>query len=199
MWVVSWDIFLLIAKYLGMNPYGVEPWDFDKKLSEDYNLNIFNGTLLEAKYESDFFDVVTLNHVLEHVDNPSEIMEELYRILKPGGYLIIGVPISDSITFKLFGRFWGGLDTPRHLFIFSKMTLKRCAEKFGFDVVNIRDTSLPFLFIVSFIYIAEQFTKKSYRRELFENVFLNLLFLPISTLLNLTRRGDLCEIILTKK
>lgn len=33
--------FLFIMKYLGMNPYGVEPGDFDKKFSEDYNLNIF--------------------------------------------------------------------------------------------------------------------------------------------------------------
>jgi len=192
--------FLLIAKYLGMNPYGVEPWDFDKKLSEDYNLNIFNGTLLEAKYESDFFDVVTLNHVLEHVDNPSEIMEELYRILKPSGYLIMGVPISDSIAFKLFGTFWGQLDTPRHLFIFSKMTLKRYAEKFSFDIVDIRYNSTPsYQFICSFVYIAEQFTKRSFRRELTQNVFLNFLFSPISALLNLIRCGDQCEIILTKK
>jgi 2-polyprenyl-3-methyl-5-hydroxy-6-metoxy-1,4-benzoquinol methylase len=180
--------FLLIMKYLGMNSYGVEPGEFDKKLSEDYNLNIFNGALIDAKYDDNFFDVITLNHVLEHVNNPSEVMGELHRILEPGGYLIIGVPISDSLAFKIFGKYWAQLDTPRHLFIFSTTTLKRYAEKCDFKIVGIQYNSTPsYQLISSFIYVIEHITKRKCNREVIHSLFLNLLFLPISSFLNLIR------------
>lgn len=43
-------------------------------------------------FECDYFDVIKANHVLEHLNAPFEVMKELYRILKPGGVLIIKVP-----------------------------------------------------------------------------------------------------------
>ena len=191
--------FLLIMKYLGMNSYGVEPGEFDKKISEDYNLNIFNGTLIDAKYDNNFFDVITLNHVLEHVNKPSEVMGELHRILKPGGYLIIGTPISNSLAFKIFGKYWAQLDTPRHLFIFSTTTLKRYAEKYDFKIISIRYKSTPsYQLISSFIYVIEYVTRRKCNREIIHSLFLNLLFLPISSFLNLVRFGDQVEIILTE-
>jgi len=191
--------FLFIMKYLGMNSHGVEPGEFDKKLSEDYNLNIFNGTLLDAKYDANFFDVITLNHVLEHTNNPSEIMKELYRILKPGGYLIIGVPISNSLAFKIFGKYWAQLDTPRHLFIFSETNLKDFAAKCGLKTVNIRYNSTPtYQLIGSFIYIIEQIRKNKYDGMIIHNFLLNLIVSPVSSFLNLIRFGDQAEIILRK-
>lgn len=191
--------FPLIMKYMGMNAYGVEIGEFDKKLSEDYNLNIFNGTLLGAKYESDFFDVVTINHVLEHVNNPLEMMEEMYRILKPGGYLIIGVPISNCLAFKIFGKYWSQLDTPRHLFTFSTTTLKKYAKNCGFKINGMRyNSTSSYQFISSFIYMIEKITKRKCNRKIIHNLFLNLLFLPISSFLNLIKFGDRVEIILTK-
>ncbi|MBT9150501.1 MAG: Ubiquinone biosynthesis O-methyltransferase [candidate division WS2 bacterium] len=191
--------FPLIMKYLGMNVYGVEPGEFDKKLSEGHNINIFNGTLLDAKYDDNFFNIITINHVLEHVDKPSEVMEELHRILKPGGYLIIGVPISNSWAFKIFGKYWAQLDTPRHLFTFSTTILKKYAEKYGFKIVSTRHNSTPsYQFISSLIYVIENITKRKCNRRIIHSLFLNLLFLPISSFLNLFRFGDQCEIILTK-
>ncbi len=191
--------FLLIMKYLGMNIYGIEPGPFDKKLLFDYGLNIFNGNLNDAKYGSEFFDVITINHVLEHVNDPSGYLNELYRILKPGGYLIIAVPLSDSFAHKIFGKYWSQLDTPRHLYLFSKNNLIRYANRFNFRVIDIKYNSTPtYQILCSFIYILEAFFKTKLDRSIVYNLFLNLLLLPISSLLNVFHLGDQCEIILIK-
>lgn len=191
--------FPLIMKYLGMNAYGVEPGKIDRELSEQYNLNITTGTLLEADYKDDFFDLITLNHVLEHADNPSEIMKELNRILKPNGFLVIATPISDSLAFKLFGKYWAQLDAPRHLFIFSTNVLKKYSEKYGFDIVKIRyNSTSSFQIISSIVYFLENKRNKKYNRNLVQNPLLNLFFLPLTLILNLSKMGDQCEFIMVK-
>lgn len=192
--------FVFIMKYLGMNAYGIEPGNFDKKFSEDYNLNIFQGELFEAKFDDNFFDVITLNHVLEHVSNPAETMQELYRILNKGGHLIIAVPITDSFAFKLFGKYWAQLDTPRHLFLFSIDNLKDYAEHAGFEIDFIRYNSTPsFQLISSLIYLMEQRKGRKYNRMIINNFLLNFLLLPITAILNILKCGDQCEIVLRKK
>jgi len=192
--------FPLVMKYLGMKPYGVEPADFDQELSKNYSLNISNGTLDEAKYENEYFDVITLNHVLEHVPNPSETMEELYRILKPGGYLIIAVPVKDSLASKVFGKYWSQIDTPRHLYLFSTKILKQYAKKYNFDILKIRYNSDPrYQIISSFMYYWESLRNKKSNRMLIHNLYLNMLLIPLTTLLNMIRMGDQCEIILKKE
>jgi len=72
--------------------YGVEPGNFDKEDVKKHGLNVVKGTLEEAHYPDNYFDVITMNHVFEHVYNSSDTMKELKRILKPNGTLIIAVP-----------------------------------------------------------------------------------------------------------
>ena len=191
--------FLVTMKNLGMVSYGVEPGVIDYELAEKYNLDIFNGNLLDAKFEDNFFDVITLNHVLEHIDNPFETIKELNRILKPGGYLIIRTPIADSYAFQLFGEYWGQIDTPRHLFIFKLNNLQKYGNMNNFKVENMRYCSIPsFQIISSIIYKLENLTNRKYDRTIFQNLFLNILFLPISAFLNIIKKSDECEIVFRK-
>lgn len=104
--------------------YGVE---INKHAAEDGNreeLNIFNGELTDANYLSDFFDIVVINQVLEHVYDPQETLREIYRILKPTGLLIVGVPNIDSYEAKIFQKYWFALQIPTHLYHFSADSLK---------------------------------------------------------------------------
>ena len=192
--------FSLVMKYLGMKPYGIEPVDFNHELAYNYRLNISNCTLEEAKYKDEYFDFITLNHVFEHVPRPSETMKEIYRILKPGGHLVIAVPVSDSLASKVFGKYWAQLDTPRHLYLFSTGVLKKYAEKYNFDILKIRYNSDPrYQIISSFIYFWESFRGKKSKRALIHNLYLNMLLIPVTTLLNIFKMGDQCEIILKKQ
>ena len=86
----------------------------------------------------DFFDVVTLWNVFEHLLDPRESLREIHRILKGNGLLIMNTPNLDSFDAKLFGRYWIGFELPRHLYIFSENTLTRLLADTGFRMVKRR-------------------------------------------------------------
>lgn len=76
---------------------------FHKKFKNQSNLDYLTGDLVspiadmhfdlhQIPLESDRFDVVFCNHVLEHVDDAMQCMKELYRVMKPGGWGIMQVP-----------------------------------------------------------------------------------------------------------
>jgi 2-polyprenyl-3-methyl-5-hydroxy-6-metoxy-1,4-benzoquinol methylase len=67
---------------------------------------IHSGNFLENNWKSNSLDFITFWEVLEHIDNPKEVVEEVKRLLKPGGYMIISVPNIECIYSKLFKQFW---------------------------------------------------------------------------------------------
>lgn len=54
--------------------------------------------ITNIKCEDNLFDIIICNHVLEHIPNDQKAMSELYRVLKPGGWAILQVPISLSLN-----------------------------------------------------------------------------------------------------
>ncbi len=96
------------------------------------------GTLLEASYSSDSFDVVSLFEVLEHLPNPMDHLWEIHRILKPGGWVYVSVPNFASLERLVFRRWWVGLDAPRHLQQFTPKSLHFFLKESGFDAVDVR-------------------------------------------------------------
>jgi SAM-dependent methyltransferase len=112
--------------------YGVELNDVAAQWARDrLGLSVFTGELAQASYPNNFFDVVTLWDVLEHLHDPRATLIEIGRILKPKGLLVLQVPNPDSLEARFFGRFWVGWDPPRHLYVFSLKTLKDLLETSG--------------------------------------------------------------------
>ena len=89
--------------------------------------------LTEARYLTDCFDQVILWHVLEHLPNPRETLEEIHRILKPGGRLSVAVPNFTSLQAGWAGPAWFHLDLPRHLYHFTLPSLKQLLRDCGFQ------------------------------------------------------------------
>jgi SAM-dependent methyltransferase len=113
-----------IKRYGDWQVFGVELNQWAARYARDQlGLDIFDGQLCEANFADNKFDMVTMWDVLEHVHDPRRTLAEVYRILKPGGSLICSVPNVDSLDARLFGRFWIGLDAPRHLYAYSRHTL----------------------------------------------------------------------------
>lgn len=77
------------------------------------------------------FELVTLFHVFEHLDNPREILKLSHDILKPGGYLVLSLPNIASWQARLFKGQWLHLDPPRHLFLIPPKALIHEAKQFG--------------------------------------------------------------------
>lgn len=102
---------------------------------EEKGLNVFTGTLMDARLEAEAFDVIIINHVLEHVSVPLELLAEVERILKKDGMLVVGVPNIGSIMAGLQGDKWPSLKPEQHVWHFTPETLKRMLILAGFQTV----------------------------------------------------------------
>ncbi len=89
------------------------------------------ATLEESHWQSEF-DHITLAHVLEHVPDPAALLRRLHGWLKPGGTLYLEVPNADATGLAMFGRYWRGLEAPRHFALPSQPALTRALEAAGF-------------------------------------------------------------------
>ena len=108
--------------------------------------------LAAAGYPAAFFDEVVIWHVLEHLREPRDTLEEVRRILRPGGRLVVAVPNFSSAQSHWAGPAWFHLDLPRHLFHFPLSGLVRLLERCGFAVESEHHFSLrqnPFGWIQS--------------------------------------------------
>ena len=116
---------------------GVEPIATAAQLARrHFGLEVFEGSLLDAAFPDQAFDVVTLWDVLEHVPDPQSHLAETYRILRPGGLLVVKAPDPLSWEAHLFGSYWLGHDAPRHLFGFPRSTLTSQFATVGFRPVE---------------------------------------------------------------
>ncbi|MCF2491646.1 class I SAM-dependent methyltransferase [Dyadobacter sp. CY347] len=89
----------------------------------------------ELTYQT--FDIITMWHVLEHVHLLNETIEWLYKHLSPNGKILIAVPNPQSFDAVKYGRFWAAYDVPRHLYHFTKGTMKTLLHKHNLEIKNI--------------------------------------------------------------
>lgn len=134
----SYGSFLQYARNLGWEVYGVEvaegPVSFGRQV---LGLDIHHGTLESAKFPDQWFDVVTGWMVLEHLYDPVGTLEEIRRILKPGGVVAFGIPNVASWEFKLFGPNWFALEIPRHISHFNYQSINKLFNRTGFELVKV--------------------------------------------------------------
>ena len=102
---------------------------------EHFGLHVQDDTQV-GSYGNRVFDVITMWHVLEHVERQDQEWQILHRQLKDDGTLIIAVPNCSGADAQRYGAFWAAYDVPRHLWHFTPSTLQRAAEKHGFQLVE---------------------------------------------------------------
>ncbi|MBN1527142.1 MAG: class I SAM-dependent methyltransferase [Candidatus Omnitrophica bacterium] len=108
------------ARKEGWDVYGIDlsKWAIDYAKNKLGLKNIFQGALVRAKYQDDFFDVVIMKDVIEHLTDPKGTLEEIRRILKPGGIVCVNTPNIASLTSKVLGARWWGVKQA-HLYYFT--------------------------------------------------------------------------------
>jgi 2-polyprenyl-3-methyl-5-hydroxy-6-metoxy-1,4-benzoquinol methylase len=121
----------------GCHAYGVEVDENVKHITDALGLNLIIGTLESHPYESDFFDYITMDQVVEHLSEPTTTLKETNKILKPEGRLILSTPNCHGWGRSIFGKRWINWHTPYHLNLFSKKSIKIAAEKAGFEIEKI--------------------------------------------------------------
>lgn len=90
---------------------------------------------------SEKFDVVILNHTLEHLENPAEVIKKINNLLSPGGLLYIDVPNFGGLSSKLMGKNWPMLLPNEHLWHFTEESLRILLQNLGFKIIFIERAS----------------------------------------------------------
>ena len=128
---------------MGWGVAGVEPALAQAAFAQQRGLPVLHGYFSSFSKEAFKYNVLTLLDVLEHVNNPSELLKEIYESIVPNTLLIIRVPYGPfqlirAKMFKiLFRRDTALLGVKDHLFQFSDKTIKQFLEKTGFKVLKI--------------------------------------------------------------
>ena len=110
----SGDLLAYVKEHSDWSLYACEPKREIAEIARKRGLDVQPHTLAEADYQDDFFDVVYMSHVIEHVPDVRVTMEKVFRILKPGGLFITEHPDFGGPTRPFFGRYWWGYHLPRH-------------------------------------------------------------------------------------
>lgn len=136
--------FLAVAKELGWNGIGIETEraraDFAR---EKYGVEVRCEFYQEGKIGTELADLITLNHVLEHLPQPMILLEKLVKSnLNANGLLYIEVPRADSWQAKIAGDQWMHWDIPKHLTHWTEPVLVVQMRKLGFAPVIKRGYSI---------------------------------------------------------
>jgi len=134
--------FLNIMGKLGWLIYGVEPDPESALIAQTTSGALIYPSLDEIKALPFQFDIITMNHVLEHIQNPREVLNACWLLLKPAGKIAISTPNWGSLCRKVFNKYWYGLDAPRHKILYECGTLKTLLQESGFSEHIISTTSI---------------------------------------------------------
>lgn len=88
--------------------------------------------------KAETFDAITLWHVLEHVHELHEYMDQLKKLLKLTGCLFIAIPNYACYDEKIYKEFWAGYDVPRHLYHFSPTSITQLLLQHGLQLKEIK-------------------------------------------------------------
>lgn len=196
--------YLLEKRQTGAQCFGVDISEaaLERLRKIDPTISTYCGNVWGAAYPDDYFDLVNLCHVLEHVIDINRLLAEIKRALKQGGLLRIQVPNAASLSFRIFGKYWMPLDVPRHVYVFSAGNLEALFKNAGLQIVSCRTLENSFSVIGSSLYVLNELFRRKIElmrhEHVWNNEFLKLLFFPYALLVNLFRLGDSIEFILKK-
>jgi 2-polyprenyl-3-methyl-5-hydroxy-6-metoxy-1,4-benzoquinol methylase len=134
--------FLNTCKNAKWNAVGIEPDDSAREMAiKNYQLDVRKEDELKSLPDASF-DVISMWHVLEHVPRLNERVEELKRLIKPKGIIIIAVPNCNSWDAKKYKENWAAYDVPRHLYHFTPTDISTLFRNHEMKVFRI----LPMIF-----------------------------------------------------
>lgn len=132
-------LFLDIMRKDGWSATGVE---FDRKAAlyiyELYKIDVISGPPEEWRFARDSFDAITINHVLEHLHDPAQMISICNKLLRRGGLLVCSVPNILSLQAYAGKGVWFHLDLPYHIHHFTEDGLISLLKKNSFSVKRIR-------------------------------------------------------------
>jgi len=180
---------LSLLKSIGWDVYGVEVNKFACDYAAKMGVNIFCGELEKANFAPEFFDVIKITHVLEHLPSTDLVFAEMKRILKPCGAIYLETPNIKSFAASCFKEKWLGMRG--HVSAFSAEILSYIGKKYGLSIKKIRFKSSKGIILNSLDYFWMDKFKRPLPNLILKNrAFYVFIVKPLCAVLNLFRRGD---------
>ncbi len=104
------------------------------------------------------YNCITLWHVLEHIVNPTESLNQFHKRLKQNGVLILALPNHNSFDCQYYNKYWAAWDVPRHLWHFNETALNTLAKNTGFEIL----TTYPLYFDSFYVSALSEKYKKGF-------------------------------------
>jgi 2-polyprenyl-3-methyl-5-hydroxy-6-metoxy-1,4-benzoquinol methylase len=130
-----------VMLYYKKHGWDVKGTEFSPKAVENAKkcgLDMRMGDIKDAGYAPESFDVILLNHVLEHMYDPFDALKVCFTLLKPGGKLFLNVPNISSIERVIFGTEWNSWSIPVHFSHFSRGFLRGVLKETGYEITQER-------------------------------------------------------------
>lgn len=117
---------------------GLEPDETARENARSlYGLSLHPSEEL-FNFSAESFDAITLWHVLEHVHELHEYIDQCKKLLKPNGCLFIAVPNYTCYDEKVYKEYWAAYDVPRHLYHFSPTTITQLLLQHGLQLKDVK-------------------------------------------------------------
>ncbi|UJS17644.1 MAG: class I SAM-dependent methyltransferase [Candidatus Jettenia sp.] len=131
--------FIEIMQDCGWFAQGVDPSSGTLYHAKKKGLNVIETSFDDSSFPDNFFDVVTAFYVLEHLPDPLSTAKKIFKMLKPGGVIVIRVPHTTPIVrfLSVFTIDNNLYDAPYHLYDFSPMTITVLLKKAGFSLIQV--------------------------------------------------------------
>lgn len=137
---------LLLVKELGWAVYGIEPSIQAVKNAEENGLHdVKLGFGDDLEIQENKYDLIFMNHSLEHTYNPYLILQKCYQSLSKNGQIVFTVPKFNSRAREIFGEQWNAYQVPQHLYHFSTKSVHHLMKNIGFNDIVIKEQT----FIIS--------------------------------------------------
>jgi len=154
-------VMIELAEARGWEAWGVEPSVWASEQARGRGLRVVTGTLADAQIPANYFDVVTMWDVIEHLTDPAAEIRHVHRVLKPGGVFAIHTIDIESLFARVIGKRWPWL-MEMHLYYFSPRTLSKILTHNGFRVIH-SSTQGRYLRLGYFVTRIKPYSKTIYR------------------------------------
>lgn len=131
---------LQAARKHGWNAHGLDVSQNAVEHVRSLGFEVFQGELQNAQFPAQHFDVITAAEIVEHLSDPRVLLDEVARILRPGGLFWTTTPHARGLSARVLGLKWRCIWPPEHLQLFSARGLKGLLREVGFREIRVRTT-----------------------------------------------------------
>lgn len=181
----STGVMLKLFRERGWQTLGVEP-SRSALAAQKKGLKVWRQKFEDVRPPAGFFDLVILNHTLEHMEKPKGVLAKVNRILKSDGIVFVDVPNAGGLGAKILGKYWPYRLPQEHKWQFTRQSLASLLEETGFEILHWESRSGIF----------------EYANPLFEldrkRFWFDILGSPYALLATLLNQGDSLSVIAKK-